>query len=292
LLSYNTCFLKLYLNFCINFKLYAANPHCRCDKFTNRVNDDNSFHLKKYFLINEQPKIKSVLFKFSVSELCRLCFLPSKQQSNVTLWKSLQIIRIAMATEDVLDLSNTVLRCEPCKICNLTQLQCLLNKISGIFPVHFNTRSLVKNLNKITDWLNSSSIFPDIIDISETKLFGDKHTMVNIKGYSFIHKNSLTNAGGAGLYIKSKLMFREPPDLNINDDNVEDLWVELFSPFKESIKRGTIYFHPNNSVNEFSRNLVNTIIKLNNQKQAFYILGQGWAKSGPRAKCGPPQRFQ
>jgi len=27
-------------------------------------------------------------------------------------------------------------------------------------------------------------------------------------------------------------MFRERPDLNLNDDNVEDLWVELFSPFQ------------------------------------------------------------
>jgi len=54
-----------------------------------------------------------------------------------------------MATEHVLDLSNTVLRCEPCKFYSLTQLKCLLNKIggliSGLFLVHFNTRSLVKN---------------------------------------------------------------------------------------------------------------------------------------------------
>jgi len=71
-----------------------------------------------------------------------------------------------MTTEDVFDLSNTVLRCEPCKFYNLTQLQCLRNKTSGLFLLHFNTRSLVKNLNKITDWLNISSIFPDVIAIS------------------------------------------------------------------------------------------------------------------------------
>jgi len=178
-----------------------------------------------------------------------------------------------MTTEDVLDLSNTVLRCEPCKFYNLTQLQCLRNKISGLFLVHFNTRSLVKNLNKITDWLNSSSIFPDVIAISETKLYGDKHTMVNIKGYSFIHKNSLTDTGGAGLNIKSELMFRERPDLNLNDDNVEDLWVEIFSQFKKTIIVSTNYFHPKNNVNEFSRNVENTIIKLNNQRQTFYVSG-------------------
>jgi len=131
-----------------------------------------------------------------------------------------------VATEDGIDLSNTALRCESCKIYNLTQLQCLLNKISDLYLVHFNTISLVKNLNTNTDWLNSSPIFPDIIAIRETKLFGDKHTMVNIKGCSFIHKNSLTNAGGAELYINSEFMFRERPDLNLNDDNVEDLWVE------------------------------------------------------------------
>ena len=95
--------------------------------------------------------------------------------------------------------------------------------------------------------------------------------MVNIKGCSFIHKNSLTNAGGAELYINSEFMFRERPDLNLNDDNVEDLWVEWFLPLESTIV-GTIYFHPNNSVNELSRNLENTIIKLTNQRQTFYIL--------------------
>jgi len=67
-------------------------------------------------------------------------------------------------------------------------MPCLLNILSGLFLAHFNATSLVKNFNKITDWLNNSSIFPDIIAISETKLFQtkcDKHTMVYIKGYSF-----------------------------------------------------------------------------------------------------------
>jgi len=64
-------------------------------------------------------------------------------------------------------------------------------------------------------------------------------------------------------------MFRERPDLNLNNDDVEDLWVELFSPFKESIIVGTIYFHPNNSVNKFSRNLENAIIKSKNQGKHF-----------------------
>jgi len=31
------------------------------------------------------------------------------------------------------------------------------------------------------------------------QLFGDKHLMVSIEGYSFIYKISLTNACGAGL---------------------------------------------------------------------------------------------
>jgi len=90
-----------------------------------------------------------------------------------------------MTTEDVLDLSNTVLRCQPCKFYNLLQLQCLRNNISGLFLVHFHTRSLGKNLNKSTDWLINSSIFLDVIAISETKLSSDKHTTVNIKDYSF-----------------------------------------------------------------------------------------------------------
>jgi len=35
-----------------------------------------------------------------------------------------------------------------------------------------------------------------------------------------VKKKNLTKAGGAGLYIKSELMFRERLDLNLNGDNV------------------------------------------------------------------------
>jgi len=51
-----------------------------------------------------------------------------------------ELFCIAMASEGVLDLSNTLLRCEPCKMYNLTQLKSLLNKISSLFLVYFNTR--------------------------------------------------------------------------------------------------------------------------------------------------------
>jgi len=80
LLSYNTYFLKLHLN----FKLYAANPHCICDKFPNGVNDDNSFHFFKYFLISKANlSFSSFLFLSSVD--CALYHLNNSQPNIVEM---------------------------------------------------------------------------------------------------------------------------------------------------------------------------------------------------------------
>ena len=64
--------------------------------------------------------------------------------------------------------------------------------------MHFNIRSLPKNLTSLNDFILTAKETPEIIAISETKLQDEN---INIPGYVFLNANSPTRAGGVGLYI-------------------------------------------------------------------------------------------
>ena len=76
-------------------------------------------------------------------------------------------------------------------------------KESNLFMMHINIRSFPKNIDKLTTYIAQLAVKPDIIAITETKL-NDTHFNINlnITGYSFMHKNSLSKEGGIALYLK------------------------------------------------------------------------------------------
>ena len=60
-----------------------------------------------------------------------------------------------------------------------------------------------KNIDKLTTYIAQLSVKPDIITITETKLNDTlSNVNLNITGYFFMHKNSLSRAGGIALYLK------------------------------------------------------------------------------------------
>ena len=68
--------------------------------------------------------------------------------------------------------------------------------------MHFNMRSLSKNVDKLHEFLTDLKTRPVVIAISETKLKESKiANNINLQGYNFIHYDSKTSAGGVGLYI-------------------------------------------------------------------------------------------
>ena len=86
---------------------------------------------------------------------------------------------------------------------------------NDFFLLHFNVRSLPKNKDKVEEFFNGMSRIPDAIAISETKLNANSVTNVNIPNYTFLRKDSPTNAGGVGLYIKQSMQFRLRNDLSL-----------------------------------------------------------------------------
>ena len=93
--------------------------------------------------------------------------------------------------------------------------------------VHLNTRSFSKNLDKIEEFLNDMTRFPDAIAISETKLNSNSSSNNNIPHYNFLHNDSPTNAGGVAFYIKDTSQFPLRDDLSLNLPNCEYIWIQI-----------------------------------------------------------------
>ena len=94
-------------------------------------------------------------------------------------------------------------------------------KRHGFSLMHFNMRSLAKNLTSLEDIILTIKGTPDIIAISETKL-QEKHIYnISISDYVFLNTNSPTNAAGVGLYISQELGFIRRRDLELSDDGIE-----------------------------------------------------------------------
>ena len=95
------------------------------------------------------------------------------------------------------------------------------------FYVHMNTRSLIKNIDKLESFLAMMPVLPEIIVISETKLKNQNLDLVSLPNYQFHCVNSPTNSGGIGMYLLSSLNYKIRYDLSLKVNQVKDLWVEI-----------------------------------------------------------------
>ena len=139
-------------------------------------------------------------------------------------------------------------------------------KTDELFILHFNVRSLLATFSEA----------PDIIAMSETKLtYGQPLVNVDITGYDFIHRASITKTGGVGFYIKQNLFYKQKSDININLNFVENMWIEVKTS-NGPLVIGVIYRHPTALVNDnesFSTNLCDIFADLRDNNTAFYAVG-------------------
>ena len=145
-------------------------------------------------------------------------------------------------------------------------------KNDDFYVVHFNARSLSKNLNKIEEFLCDMSRFPDVVAISETKLNTNSTSNINISNYSFFRKDSHSCAGGVGPYVKNTMQFQMHDDLSLNLPNCEDLWLQIKCKSSD-IVLGVIYRHPNKGILSFQNTLYDTLANLETKKLNYVICG-------------------
>jgi len=158
-------------------------------------------------------------------------------------------------------------KCINCKYIKVSELNTLISnkKTQDISFMHFNTRSLIKNLPSIKDLIYEClDNYPDVICITETKL-NEKSDLssIQIPDYTFIHNNSKTAAGGSGIYINDRLSYTLRNDLNINiSGECEASFVEVHveNTNEKNIIIGSIYRHPHDNYDDFFPSLCETLI--------------------------------
>ena len=123
------------------------------------------------------------------------------------------------------------------------------NNYNDLLLMHFNTRSLQKNIDKLTHYILHLKKLPDIIAITETKLKkGELQTNIG-NGFNFIHSDSDSQAGGVGLYIKNSISYKIINELDLNSILLKiRIWIEVETN-KKSIAVGLVYRHPGYLVN-------------------------------------------
>ena len=142
--------------------------------------------------------------------------------------------------------------------------------------MHFNMRSLQKNIDKPITVLANLSETPDIIAISETKItYGQPIVNVDITEYDFIHCDGITKAGRVGFYVKQTLPCKQKTEINIELSFVENMWIEVKTT-TGPIMIGVIYRQPTTLINDyeyFTTNLCDIFAKLRASNTVFYTVG-------------------
>ena len=87
--------------------------------------------------------------------------------------------------------------------------------------------SLVKNIEKLEEFLNEFSQKPEIICISETRTNDKNIPSVALPRYSFYSNNSSIKAGAVGIYVVDSFYCQEITNLCLNLLGCEDVWIEV-----------------------------------------------------------------
>ena len=103
----------------------------------------------------------------------------------------------------------------------------LRNRTNELLIIHFNIRSLEKNIDKMSQYLSELKRQPDVIALTETKLKDNMCSSIEPAGYKFIHVNSPMLAGGVGFYINKKLKYSVLGKLEMKVNSVENMWIRI-----------------------------------------------------------------
>ena len=138
---------------------------------------------------------------------------------------------------------------------------------------HINIRSSNKNFDDFHDLIYSFPKTLDVVCVSETRIKGNSLVNISIPGYNFFHVDSLTNAGGVGVYVSKHLNCDINANVSLNLPQCEDIWINVDLNDGKNIVIGTIYRHPNSNSDQFRQKLGDVMSDIADKSKTFYILG-------------------
>ena len=106
----------------------------------------------------------------------------------------------------------------------------IINK-NNLIIIHINIRSLIHNLDKLREFIDTLIIKPHIICLSETWLNSNNDFNNNITNYTYktnyIQKQNKCRNGGVSIYVIKDIQYELIKDLTFNiKDYLETLTIE------------------------------------------------------------------
>ena len=143
---------------------------------------------------------------------------------------------------------------------------------------HQNIRSLSKNYDNLVGLLSELSYPFSIIGLTEIKITDDTGNLDNteISGYKFIHQPTLSNAGGAGVYLHESLInhYTKRIDLTTSKaDLFESLWIELHNKSRKNILFAVVYRHPRERTDEFMEYINKCLDTVQREQKPCIMMG-------------------
>ena len=141
--------------------------------------------------------------------------------------------------------------------------------------IHLNIASLQRHIDELRTLLTLISHPFDIIAITETRLHDQTPLVdVNIEGYDFHHKETLSQNGGAAIYIKSCHDYEVLDNYSVTHKNIcESLFIEIKNKHHKNLLIGCIYRH-HSAIDMFrSEYLDKILLKITKSKKMCALLG-------------------
>ena len=141
---------------------------------------------------------------------------------------------------------------------------------------HLNIASIQFHFDELNILLNSLKFKFDIINITETKLQKGVAPIkdINIPNYRYFHTPTEASKGGTLIYVSNDFNAKPRKDLEIYEPKtIESTFVELVLPKVKNIIVGCIYKHHNISINDFKKQLLPIIHKVEKENKPLYLCG-------------------
>ena len=151
-------------------------------------------------------------------------------------------------------------------------------KSKSLSLLHLNICALSNNFNEFSILLKEIKINFDIIALTESRIKKNSVYPINIEleNYSIELTPTEIVARGALLYINKKLSYHPRNDLNIyTPGKLESTFTEFVCPKSSNIIVGCIYKHPSLQVNNFTNDILLSLLEKLSKENSnkIFLLG-------------------
>ena len=152
-----------------------------------------------------------------------------------------------------------------------------VNLQTGLSILSHNIRSVPKNLDKLTTYLNNANVPFSVIGLCETWHTQETVDLYGIPNYNTVHSyRQDQRGGGVSLYVHNAISFVHRTDFSCFNDCMECIFIEITGTDVGSngnILVGLLYRPPSQSLVSFYEQLTQLMTKVTREKKKCYFMG-------------------